>query len=263
MPLRDGLNEQVNNRKVMPGPLHRESLATSAKSAPTTDMAAKTIQKSPLRSKTDGGKHSAKSHVKATIQLERRPENRPIRLLVALIFAESCTPESGGREDNDEKFAIGATVLNRTHFAVRLPKKGEGGRCSNTNFGDGSVKSAISFHKQFKAYDQEFWKKIADAQDLKSQAALNEALESDNERRHYNLSVQVALRLAGFKTPIPVAQLGSKIPVSFDQDASPTYTQHSNRLERLGPLGPRHYFYGFKKDNECVETHHKNNEETD
>ncbi|HEX4959645.1 MAG TPA: hypothetical protein VF173_02315 [Thermoanaerobaculia bacterium] len=165
---------------------------------------------------------------------------------MAVIYAESTTSDLGG-EDETEKLAIGATFVNRAYYATKKPPSGKG-RCYNSDFGNGTVCSAITARNGSQAVGQPLWQEIVAGNDLKSQKNLEKELKLNSHRRHYNLSVKAALATDALTSPISIHELSDSIPIAFDQSPQDT---PSPRWKRIGQVGTRHYFYAFTEGREC------------
>lgn len=228
---------------VVPDPLFPSATGGApGKSGPITLAQAQKIQGSPLPAEGDRGKRTSTGSAKpVVVELAARPEDSKIRLLAIVIYAESTTEDLGG-EDAAEKDAIGATFMNRAHYATLEPANGKG-RCYNTDFGDGTLLSAIQ--KGSVAVGAAQWNKIASDNDLKPQKDLEKVLTLPKQREHYNLSVEAAQRIAAKVAPITISSGG--IPVGFNQSEKQS---PSSRMEHLVKLA-KHHFWVFKKGREC------------
>lgn len=241
------LEGKLGGASVIPDPLvPSQPPGAAGRTGPMTLAVAQQIAKSSQPSPGDRGKQEKKATAKVpAIKLEPRPASQEVRVLAAVIFAESQTADLGG-EIESEKLAIGAVFLNRVHYAKTQYVKGK--KCYNQDFGDGTVYGAISHPNGSIAVGKAMWNKIAGKGDLKSQAELEKSLQLPADREHYNLSVKAAVTVAQIQAPILIKPLEKRVPVSFDQSAKGI---PSPRMERIGKLGNHHHFYAFKEGREC------------
>jgi RHS repeat-associated protein len=182
--------------------------------------------------------------------IERIPTTKPRRQLAGIIFAESSSVFSGG-ENADEKLAIGQTIGNRTHYATlrqAAPTQRNPNRtvaCANSDFGDGTVFSAIRAPNQFAAYRAPRWNKVMQGDDLKPRAALTSSLTSFGERMHFNFSVLAAEQVVLGLAPTPGL---SEPPIAFRSDSR--VPGSPDRWQYMDQLGS-HYFFSFIAGREC------------
>lgn len=171
------------------------------------------------------------------------PTEADKQLLLGIIFSESSTKHYGG-ENADEKICIGLCVVNMAYYAKQSTMSGK--RCYNSSYGNGTILSSIQ--KGFLAYNSPRWNKIMTGNTLKTKAILETSLNPD-EIEHLRLSV---VALASVSTSTASTQtysgLSNRIPLQFNQAAN---SPPSDRLEKLGKLGTKHTFYGFKIGREC------------
>jgi len=176
------------------------------------------------------------------VALETAPKDPTARLLTAAVFAESGNAHYGG-ENADEKEAIAVTVMNQAFYAIKPPKQK---RNYNASFGDGTILSAIK--NGCVSYSGERWNLVADASDLLPQAQIEGNLKLD-DRTHFNLSVDTANLLLGYKAPLTIKALGGHAPIGFHSGKQIGVIPNEDRESIIGKLG-RHEFYGFDKGHE-------------
>jgi len=169
--------------------------------------------------------------------------SKPRRQLVGMIYAESSTPNAGGGEFHEEKVGIGQTIGNRTFYATMTPPP-PATSCYNSEYGNGTVWSALSSSGQFQAFGGSRWNEVMNGDDLKQPAALNQSMRRISDRQHFNLSVE-AVREVDIGLGLVPELLDAK-PIAFQQSAQ----AGSPRWQLSGKLGA-HHFFSFAPGREC------------
>ncbi|MGJ5065223.1 hypothetical protein [Bradyrhizobium oligotrophicum] len=160
------------------------------------------------------------------------------QLIAGAIFSEST---AGANANADEKRCIGLCIVNMAYYATLTQDSGK--PCYNSSFGDGSILSAIK--KNIYGYGSAQWKKVMDADAMKSKDDLEDSLTA-SEVKHLKGSVEASATAIAATAPASDSASG-RIPVQFNQAAN---NPPSTREEKIARYASE-TFYAFKTGREC------------